>query len=372
MLDNENGVPSVRKRLQNVNKLVDVGGVKSGGRLVKNVDSTSRGAFGKLRGKLDALSLASRKCGCGLTYFDVPKTYVLQGSELAGKLGNVGEKLRSLVNGHLKHVVYGLALIVNVKGLAVIALSFADLAWNIYVGQEVHFYLDYSVSFAGFAPSALYVEREPSAGVSFHFRVVGVGKKVADIGENSRVGGRIGAGRSSYGGLVDGYYFVKVFKTVHSLEASRANFGAVELSGKVFVDYLVYQRGFSAARNSSNAGESSQRYGNVNIFQIMFGGADNIQSKAVSCAPFIGYGYKPLAAEVLSRNGFLAGFDVVYRTCAYDLSAVYARVRTDVNNIVGCVHSVLVMLYYNKGVAKITEALQGGYQLVVVPLMKTY
>ena len=42
MLDNENGVACVGKLLQNLYKLVNVGGVKSRGRLVENVEGLAR------------------------------------------------------------------------------------------------------------------------------------------------------------------------------------------------------------------------------------------------------------------------------------------------------------------------------------------
>ena len=68
------------------------------------------------------------------------------------------EKLNALVNGHFKNIVNALALVVDFKCLTVIAFALADLAGNVNIGQEVHFYLDDAVALTSLTPSALDIE----------------------------------------------------------------------------------------------------------------------------------------------------------------------------------------------------------------------
>ena len=73
------------------------------------------------------------------------------------------KELTSLVYRHFKYIRDVLAVISDLEGFPVVTLSFAHIASDIDVGQEMHLDLVYSVSGTSFASSALCVERE-SAG----------------------------------------------------------------------------------------------------------------------------------------------------------------------------------------------------------------
>ena len=62
MLYYDNSVASVCQTVEYVDELVDIRRVQPGRRLVEDIKSTSRSAFAQLRGELDALRFASRKC----------------------------------------------------------------------------------------------------------------------------------------------------------------------------------------------------------------------------------------------------------------------------------------------------------------------
>ena len=101
------------------------------------------------------------------------------------------KKLHCLLNGHVEHVAYRLALVFYLKRFAVVSLALADLAGNVDVRKKVHFDLDYSVALASLAPAALDIERKSALGKAAHLCVVGRGKQRADVGEQSGVGRRV-------------------------------------------------------------------------------------------------------------------------------------------------------------------------------------
>ena len=70
------------------------------------------------------------------------------------------EQIRARFHRHVEHVGDGVVAELHVERFAVVALALADVALDIDVGQEVHLDLDDAVALAGFAASALDVERE--------------------------------------------------------------------------------------------------------------------------------------------------------------------------------------------------------------------
>ena len=68
------------------------------------------------------------------------------------------EKNMRLLDGHRQYVVNVAALVLNLQRLAVIALTVANVARHVDVGQEVHLDLDQPITLAGFAAPALDVE----------------------------------------------------------------------------------------------------------------------------------------------------------------------------------------------------------------------
>ena len=143
------------------------------GGLVEHVHGAPRGDLCQFGGQLHTLGLAARQRGGRLAQADVIEPHVVQRLQAAAQALDGGEELHGLLNAHIQHVVDGLALVVHVEGLAVVALAPAHLARHIHVGQEVHLDGDGAVALAGFAPPTLHVEREPPRGPSAGARVGG-------------------------------------------------------------------------------------------------------------------------------------------------------------------------------------------------------
>ena len=82
------------------------------------------------------------------------------------------KKAVSLFHSHIKNVGYAFSFVFYLKSFPVISFSLADVAWNIYIRQKVHFYLDKAVAAACLTPAAFHIKAESSRAVSAGFCVL--------------------------------------------------------------------------------------------------------------------------------------------------------------------------------------------------------
>src|ERR1700712_2225122 len=107
------------------------------------------------------------------------------------------EELAGLFDRHVEDFGNRLALEVNLKRLAVVPRSVADLTRDVDVRQEVHLDLDRAVAAAGFTAPALDVEREPALLIAANLRLSCLGEELADVIEDAGVGGSVGPWRAT-------------------------------------------------------------------------------------------------------------------------------------------------------------------------------
>ena len=91
----------------------------------------------------------------------------------------------------------------HLKRLTVIALSLADLAGNIDIGEKMHLDLDDAVALTGLAAAALDIEGEAPGTEAAPLGFLRLGEQVADIIEHAGIGGGVGARRAADGRLID-------------------------------------------------------------------------------------------------------------------------------------------------------------------------
>ena len=117
----------------------------------------------------------------------------------------------------------------------------ANLAGNIDIGKEVHFDPYRAVTTTCLAASALHIEREPARLIAPYLGLCGRGKKLANVIENARLGGRVAAWRTSDGTLIDVHNLVDLIGTGDALVLSRHEPGAVQVSSQDVVQNVVDQ-----------------------------------------------------------------------------------------------------------------------------------
>ena len=141
--------------------------------------------------------------GAGWPEPDVAEADVDQRLQVPGDRRDRREEVDGLLDRHVEHLGDGLALVVHLERLAVVAGAVADLARHVDVRQEVHLDLDRAVAGAGLAAAALDVEGEPALLVAAHLRLGGLGEQLADVVEDAGVGRRVGPRRAADRRLVD-------------------------------------------------------------------------------------------------------------------------------------------------------------------------
>ena len=203
VLDHEYGIARIHELLEHLDEHAHVLEVQTRRGLVQDVEGLARLLAVKLLGELHALGLAARERRGTLAQVDVAQPHVKEGLQLVLDARDAAKERERLGHGHVEHIADALAVIGDLKGLAIIALAVADLAGHVDVGQEVHLYLYLAVTLAGFATPSRYVEREASRTVATSPALGHGGKEVAQVVPEADVGGGVGAWRATDGALVD-------------------------------------------------------------------------------------------------------------------------------------------------------------------------
>ena len=370
MLDDHHGVPRLHQPLEDLDELVDVGAVEAGGGFVQNIDGLAGGPLGQLRGQLDPLGLAAGQLGGGLAQLHIAQAYLLQSFQAVVDPGQVLKEGQGLVHRHLQHFVDVLALVLDLQGLPVVPPPLAHLTGDIDVGQKVHLDLDEAVAGAGLAPAAPGVEGKPSRAVAPALGVGSGGEQVPDVVEQIGIGGGIAAGSASDGGLVDIDDLVQKLLALDAVVLARPGLGPVQVGPQLVVQDLVDQGGLAGTRHAGDAGKGTQRKFHVHMAQVVLRRAEHLQIVAVPLPALFGHRDLFAPGQVVPGNGARGVHDLLGGTGSHDAPAVYARPGAHVDDIVGLAHGILVVLHHQQGVAQVPQFLQGGQQLVVVPLVQ--
>ena len=210
MLDDDDRIAFVHQPVEHAQQHFDVVKVQSGGWFVEDVQCAPGGDFRQLRRQFHALGLATRQGRCLLAEVDVSQANVVQGLQLAPDRRDAAEKLQCLLHCHIQHIGDGFAFVFDVKGFAVVALALAHLAGHVHIRQKVHLDFDNAITLAGFTTATLDVETEASRLVSADFRFRELGEEIADMGEHTGVGRRVGTRRAPDRRLVDVDHLVEM------------------------------------------------------------------------------------------------------------------------------------------------------------------
>ena len=103
-----------------------------------------------------------------------------------------------------------LALKMDIQCLAVIAFAFAYITGHIDIGQKVHLYFGNAIALTGFTAAALHIKAKSSRVVAAGARLLGAGKKLPHRGEDTGVGGGVGARCAANRALVNINAFIQM------------------------------------------------------------------------------------------------------------------------------------------------------------------
>ena len=193
-----------------------------------------------------------------------------------------------------------MAFVADGESFGIVATAAAHFAHHVNVRQKIHFDAAEAIPLAGFAAAALDVEAEAAWAVAALARFRQHGEEIADGSEDPGVGGGIGTRGAADGGLIDLDDFVDMLGADNFAVRGGCFGGAVELLGEGTIKNVVDECGFSGAGDAGDHGEQAERQRDVDFFEIVGAGTENLDGFAVGAAAFFGDRDFGRAAEVLA------------------------------------------------------------------------
>ena len=371
VLDDQYRVARLDEIVQHLQEQLDVGEVQPGRWLVQQIKRAAGAFLHEFASELDSLRLAAGKRRRRLAEFDVIETHFVQRAKLVGHGGDVLEMGQRLLHVHLQHFGDRLAFEADLQRLAVEAMAFAHRASDPDIGEKIHFQLRRAVALARLATAAADVEAEAARLKTLR---LGLGKlrvKAADFVENLDVGGRVRAGRAADGRLVDGDDLVEVFEALDLVVFARIAEARVEIAVQGLDDDVVHERALAGAGNARHADEDAERDFDVDVFEVIVPrAADDEPPVAVALAASGRHFDPPAAAKKSPGDAFLVGSNVRKRAFGDDVAAADAGSGTEVDDMIGRPHRVLVVLNDDHRVAQVAKLSERFQQLVVIARMQ--
>ena len=115
-----------------------------------------------------------------------------------------------------------------------------------------------------------------------------------------------------------------------------------------------------------------QRQGDVHIFQIVGGGAENLDSLAVRAAAFFRNGNLRRARKILPGQRCRRRRDQFRFALRDEVTTSLTSAGAKVHHKIRAADSFFVMLHHQNGVAEVAELFEGTKQAVIVTRMQTY
>ena len=187
--------------------------------------------------------------------------------------------------------------------------------------------------------------------------------------EQPDVGRRVRARRAPDRGLVDVDDLVDLVEAADALVRTRPLLRPVEAVGHRLEQHLVHERRLARPRNAGDGAEDAERNLDVDLAQVVLGGARHLD---VPARPPALLRQRDLlgSREVLPRERFLGAHHAPRRALGHEPAAVLAGAGAEVHEMVRGQHGALVVLDDYHGVAEITQPVERGDQPLVVALVQ--
>ena len=190
--------------------------------------------------------------------------------------------------------------------------------------------------------------------------------------KHARIRRRITAWRSTDWRLVNDNRLVKVINAVDALMHSGLFLGAMPFTEQRPPEHVVHQGALSGSANAGDADKSAQRKPHINLAQIIFRGTANNQPTLFGCGhgALLGHINFQFASEIFRRHRPLGLSDFIQGAAGHQLTAVHARARPKIQQIIGGLDSLCSVFDDNDGIPDVAEPLKRGQQAGVVALVQ--
>ena len=301
----------------------------------------------------------------------VSESDIHQGLQFRGDFRICPEKLIGFADRHLQDVIDVFALVPYCKGVFLVALASANLAWDGDAGQEVHLYQFQPCSLALLASASGHVEREAPGLETAYLGIWSGLEKRPYVVENPCESGGIAAGTASDGGLVHLYNLVDILDALYLLVRQRFGSAAIEFRLQDRDEGFVDEAAFPAAAYSGDADDAPQGEVHVDALEIVAAGAAKAEREAVAATPLRRHRNLLPSRQIAQRLAVaFPGPVSPSRPGEDDPPSFGAGPRTDIHQPVGCAHGGFVMFHHNDGIPFVTQLFQGRKQLYIVPLVQ--
>ena len=244
------------------------------------------------------------------------------------------------------------------------------LARHEHIRQKVHLDSAVAAALACLAASALHVEREAPRLVAAYLRLGQIDEHGTYVVKHAGICSRIGAWRATNRRLVYIHHLVYIIYTLDTVVGHRLLQRAVEVLRENRLQCLVDKRRLARSAHARHHDELAQRKLYVNILQVVALRTAYHDALAVALASLGRYLYLTHSVKVVGGDGVLLKH-LSGRSLEHNLATTNARLRTNVNDIIGIEHHVAVVFYHNHGVAHVAQLLQRVDKTIVVALMQT-
>ena len=170
--------------------------------------------------------------------------------------------------------------------------------------------------------------------------------------------------------LVDGDDLVELLHAVDALVETGWHLRGVDPLHQRAQQDLVDQGRLSGTGHARDTDELPERELDADVLQVVLLGTHNRDDVAVPRTTSTGYRDGAFPGQVLASDGFLVLEQLLIGAAVHDGSAVLAGARADVDDVIGDLHRVLVVLDDEHRVAEIAHPHERLDEALVVALMQ--
>ena len=297
------------------------------------------------QGELQPLRFAARQRRDRLAEPQVVESHFGERRQRRVDVAIAGEERARLGDRHREHVGDRPALERDVEHLGAIALAVAIGAAQVDVGQELHLHVLEAVAATGRTAARARIEAERARRVLALARKRRRGKALADRVERADVARRIGARGAADRRLVDQHDLVDQVGAAEQPMRARGFRGLALGAQQRGMQYVLHQRRLARSRDAGDAHQPMQRNRDVDALQIVLGGAEDFDARAVG-------GDRrrrrprgaPPAGEIVGGERAAVADELVRRAEEHDLAAALAGTGAEVEHAVRGEHHLRIVL----------------------------
>ena len=293
-----------------------------------------------------------------------------------GELGNISKENQRFGHRHAEHVGDACTSPVRsgvpyLQSFAAVARTVAIAAAQVDVRQELHFDVFEAAACAGGAATGTGIETESTGGVAAFARFSEFREPLAHHVEGADVARRIRARGTADRRLIDEYDVSEVFGTAQPGVGARRFRRSTEMFEQSGMQDILHERGLARARDSGDAHQPIEREADIDAPQVVLRRAEQFEEPGwrdvrrtrvrglLACGVQRGTcrGQHHLALALQIGAGDRLRFSADFGGCSPgdDFAAVFASPRTHVEQTVGLLHDLRVVLDDQQGIASIAQ-----------------